>query len=75
MKDTQGALRYTSIQTSGDVYMQLIEGSVLQTLNYRMSKILSGWKPMLLSRGQPINGESAAPKKKERKSREGFGTK
>ena len=29
----------------GDVYMQAIEGSVLQALNSRTMEILSDWKP------------------------------
>jgi integrase len=64
LKDAQGALRHASIQTTGDVYMQAIEGSVLQALNSRTSEILSDWKPTLLSGEQPINGESAAPKRR-----------
>jgi integrase len=64
LKDAQGALRHASIQTTGDVYMQAIEGSVLQALNSRTSEILSDWKPTLVSGGQPISGESAAPKRR-----------
>jgi integrase len=64
LKDAQGALRHASIQTTGDVYMQAIEGSVLQALNSRTSEILSDWKPTLVSGGQPINGVSAAPKRR-----------
>jgi integrase len=30
LKDAQGALRHASIRTTGDVYMQTIESSVLQ---------------------------------------------
>jgi hypothetical protein len=44
--------------------MQAIEGSVLQALNSRTSEILSDWKPTLVSGGQPIKGESAAPKRR-----------
>ena len=64
LKDAQGALRHASIQTTGDVYMQEIEGSVLQALNSRTSEILSDWKPTLVSGIQPIDGESAAPKRR-----------
>jgi integrase len=64
LKDAQGALRHASIQTTGDVYMQAIEGSVLQALNSRTSEILSDWKPALVSGDQPIDGESAAPKRR-----------
>ena len=64
LKDAQGALRHASIQTTGDVYMQAIEGSVLQALNSRTSEILSDWKPTLVSGDQPIDGESAAPKRR-----------
>jgi integrase len=64
LKDTQSMLRHASIQTTGDVYMQAIEGSVLQALNSRTSEILSDWKPTHVSGEQPINGESAAPKRR-----------
>jgi len=64
LKDAQGALRHASIQTTGDVYMQAIEGSVLQALNSRTSEILSDWKPTLVSGDQPINEDSAAPKRR-----------
>jgi hypothetical protein len=65
LKNAQGALRHASIQTTGDLYMQEIEGSVLQALNSRTSEILSDWKPTLVSGIQPINnGESAAPKRR-----------
>jgi len=64
LKDAQGALRHASIQTTGDVYMQAIEGSVLQALNSRTSEILSDWKPTLVSGDQPIDGESATPKRR-----------
>ena len=42
LKDAQGALRHASIQTTGDVYMQEIEDSVLQALNSRTSEIQIG---------------------------------
>lgn len=60
LKDAQGTLRHASIQTTGDVCMQEIEGSVLQALNSRTSEILSDWKPTLVPGSQPINGGSAA---------------
>ena len=44
--------------------MQAIEGSVLQALNSRTSEILSDWKPTLVPGSQPINGGSAAPKRR-----------
>ena len=75
LKDAQGALRHASIQTTGDVYMQAIEGSVLEALNSRTSEILSDWKPPLVSGSQPIDGVGSGTKEKERKSREGFGPK
>ena len=64
LQSRKKALRHASIQTTGDVYMQAIEGSVLQALNSRTSEILSDWKPTLVSGGQPIDGESAAPKRR-----------
>ena len=42
LKDTQGVLRHASIQTTGDVYVQTIEQSVLQRVNSRTSAVLGG---------------------------------
>jgi integrase len=44
LKDAQGALRHASIQTTGDVYMQTIESSVLNAMNSRTAQILAGWE-------------------------------
>ena len=44
LKDAQGALRHASIQTTGDVYMQTIEASVLHAMNSRTTQILAGWE-------------------------------
>jgi hypothetical protein len=44
LKDAQGALRHASIKTTGDVYMQTIEASVLDAVNSRTRQILAGWK-------------------------------
>jgi transposase len=38
--------------------------NVLEALNSRTSEILSDWKPTLVSGGQPVNGKSAAPKRR-----------
>jgi hypothetical protein len=35
LKDTQGMLRHASIKTTGDVYVQTIEQSVLAAVNAR----------------------------------------
>lgn len=35
LKDAQGALRHASIKTTGDVYVQTIEESVLNAMNSR----------------------------------------
>jgi|ERR1039458_5863265 integrase len=43
LKDTQSMLRHASIQTTGDVYVQTIEQSVLQTVNSRTDAVLEGW--------------------------------
>ena len=44
LKDAQGALRHASIRTTGDVYMQTIESSVLHAMNSRTMQILDGWE-------------------------------
>ena len=44
LKDAQGALRHASIRTTGDVYMQTIERSVLDAMNSRTLQILAGWR-------------------------------
>ena len=41
LKDAQGALRHASIQTTGDVYVQTIEKSVLNAMNFRTVEILA----------------------------------
>lgn len=43
LKDTQGALRHASIKTTGDVYVQTIEQSVLQAVNSRTAAVLGSW--------------------------------
>ncbi len=43
LKDTQGMLRHASIRTTGDVYVQTIEQSVLQAVNSRTAAVLKGW--------------------------------
>jgi hypothetical protein len=42
LKDTQSMLRHASIQTTGDVYVQMIEQSVLQAVNSRTDAVLEG---------------------------------
>ena len=44
LKDTQGMLRHASIRTTGDVYVQTIEQSVLAAVNSRTSAVLGDWK-------------------------------
>ena len=44
LKDTQGMLRHASIKTTGDVYVQTIEESVLAAVNSRTSAVLGDWK-------------------------------
>ena len=43
LKDAQSMLRHASIQTTGDVYMQTIEKSVLDAVNSRTEAVLDGW--------------------------------
>jgi integrase len=42
-KDTQSMLRHASIKTTGDVYVQTIEKSVLDAVNSRTRAVLDGW--------------------------------
>ena len=44
LKDTQGMLRHASIKTTGDVYVQTIEQSVLAAVNSRTSAVLGDWR-------------------------------
>ena len=44
LKDTQGMLRHASIKTTGDVYVQPIERSVLEAVNSRTAAVLGDWK-------------------------------
>jgi len=63
LKDAQGALRHASIKTTGDVYVQTIETSVLNAMNSRTMEILADWKPAILDgKVTAING--AAPKRR-----------
>lgn len=42
LKDTQSVLRHASIKTTGDVYMQKIDESVVQAVNSRTDAVLNG---------------------------------
>jgi hypothetical protein len=44
LKDAQRALRHASTKTTGDVYVQTIEDSVLNAMNSRTMGILAGWE-------------------------------
>jgi integrase len=63
LKDAQGALRHASIQTTGDVYVQTIEISVLNAMNSRTTEILADWEPPILNVKAEI-AESAAPRRR-----------
>jgi integrase len=43
LKDTQGALRHASITTTRNVYVQVIDESVLKAVNSRTNAVLDGW--------------------------------
>jgi integrase len=58
LKDAQGALRHASIRTTGDVYVQTIEASVLNAMNSRTLEILVDWQPELVSRGTNKGNEA-----------------
>ena len=47
LKDTQGALRHASINTTGNVYVQIIDESVFRAVNSRTNTVLDGWMPEL----------------------------
>jgi integrase len=63
LKDAQGALRHASIKTTGDVYVQTIETSVLNAMNSRTMEILADWKPAILD-GKVTGIDGAAPKRR-----------
>ena len=44
LKDAQGALRHASIRTTADVYMQVIDRSVLEAVNSRTETVLGDWR-------------------------------
>jgi integrase len=67
LKDAQGALRHASIRTTGDVYVQTIEASVLSAMNSRTVEILSGWKPLIINGSPNVAGEPAIPKGRRRR--------
>jgi hypothetical protein len=76
LKDAQGALRHASIRTTGDVYVQTIEASVLSAMNSRTVEILSGWKPLILNGSPDVGGgtgDSEGTKKKSLRCSETIG--
>ena len=64
LKDAQGALRHASIQTTGDVYVQPIEKSVLNAMNSRTVEILTGWEPTILTGANAEPKDPATPKRR-----------
>ena len=62
LKGTQSMLRQASIQTTGDVYMQKIEQSVLQAANSRADAVLSATQiatGRLVLKGTNLKGPNA----------------
>jgi integrase len=45
LKDTQGVLRHASITTTGNVYVQVVEESVMRAVNSHATAVLDGWTP------------------------------
>lgn len=43
LKDTQSALRHASIKTTGDIYMQPLEESVVRAVGSRTAAVLGDW--------------------------------
>ena len=72
LKDAQGALRHASIKTTGDVYVQTIEESVLNAMNSRTMGILAGWEHPALTDGLVTVVE--ANRTKEEQEFEGVGS-
>jgi hypothetical protein len=44
LKDTQGILRHASVKTTGDIYVQLIDASVQQSVNLCPAAVLDRWQ-------------------------------
>jgi hypothetical protein len=47
LKDTQAALRHASITTTGNVYVQVVEASVMRAVNSHANAVLDGWTPVI----------------------------
>ena len=62
LKDAQGALRHASIRTTGDVYMQTIESSVLGAMNSRTKQILAGKEKPVVSKSKMPVQKALVPK-------------
>jgi integrase len=45
LKDTQGVLRHASITTTGNIYVQVVEESVMRAVNSHAAAVLDGWTP------------------------------
>jgi len=41
--DTQGALPHTSITTTENVYVQMLDSTVARAINLRGNEVLDGW--------------------------------
>jgi hypothetical protein len=65
LKDAQGALRHASIRTTGDVYMQTIESSVLNAMNSRTKQILAGKERPITTRSQDAGPNSSGIESEE----------
>ena len=57
------SLAHASIKTTGDIYVQMIETSVLNAMNSRTMEILADWKPAILD-GKVTAISGAAPKRR-----------
>jgi len=57
-------LRHASIQTTGDVYVQTIEKSVLIAMNSRTVEILTDWEPTIMSGTNVATIDPATPKRR-----------
>ena len=64
LKNAQGALRHASIKTTGDVYVQTIESSVLTAMNSRTMQILTGKEKTVTTGSKMPVGKALVPKAK-----------
>jgi integrase len=71
LKDTQSILRHASSRTTGDIYVQPIEQSVVQAVTSRTAAVLGRWKAPVAEmgvKGRNLRGITAIRRSRERRS-------